>query len=311
MSPRKPRTYVFVEDRSALLPRLSARDGVAARSGRAATIPPRSGVGPFRPFRRRRSFIPAQWRWWIVFTLVLLFLGVTAHAAWGDPNIETSLPADGVTSIERVGSTWTIVTEDPAWEIKINGGATICGHNYGDDCTLSESFESSDQCVYLQVDWAGLYGHNSSDPYVCRPGATETLSPTPTPSIVPTTSPTPSETVTATPAPEPTCAPGDELWPSGDGTYVCGPADEPNPGDSDPTSGQLPVTGDRLALVLLLACAILDAGLWLIWVNHKREIQRYRRSSASAPVIADWSVLNPPMQSEKDVDPWAHVGPRD
>lgn len=135
---------------------------------------------------------------------VLVLVGAVGPV-FAAPNDETQLPADGVTSIERSGDTWTVTTTSPASEIKYmepGPQQIICGTNYGMPCTTVETFTASGSCVYLQLD--GIAYGNSSDPYVCRGGTPST--PTPTPSETPTSTPSPTSTQTPTsiPTPSPT-----------------------------------------------------------------------------------------------------------
>lgn len=115
-----------------------------------------------------------------VCTSVLLASGLVlggAIAATAIPNEETVLPADGVQSIEKSGSTWTITTAAPAWEIKYmepGPQQIICGTNYNSPCSTIETFTAEGNCAYLQVDWGGQGGYNSSDPYVCQDDTTPT-----------------------------------------------------------------------------------------------------------------------------------------
>lgn len=127
-------------------------------------------------------------------------------AASADPVVETQLPADGVTAIERVDATHLRLTfTGVPTEVKIMtsgwaGRAEQCGvnahANYGIPlCELVTTVEvpaSTPACVYLQVD--GIPGENSSDPYVCRTVPTST----------PTGSPDPQPTESAGPSPVPT-----------------------------------------------------------------------------------------------------------
>jgi hypothetical protein len=144
--------------------------------------------------------------WSLIVALVALVIALSAAAssASADPNVETVLPAHGVTSIERVGDTWTVATIAAPSEIKTmtpNIGP-VCGVNYADSlglCSTTTTFTASTGCVYIQVD--GIPGEDSSDPYVCR--TTPTTSPNPEETPWPSTTPTP----TPVSAPEPTSKP--------------------------------------------------------------------------------------------------------
>lgn len=145
---------------------------------------------------------------WTIFALLLALIFVLAGAASSaaaDPNVETILPADGVTSIERVGDEWTVTMIAPPSEVKImtpNLGP-VCGTNYADTlglcATTTATFTASAPCVYVQVD--GIPGENSSDPYVCR--TTPTTTPDPEETSWPTAPPEPESTSTPQPTSNP------------------------------------------------------------------------------------------------------------
>lgn len=127
---------------------------------------------------------------------------VAMSAAQADPNVETVLPADGVTSIERVGDVWTVTMEAAPSEVKVMTPdlGPQCGTNYVDRlglCQSTRTFTASGPCVYIQVD--GIPGHVSSDPFVCRTTPTAT---TPGETTWPTT-PTESSPASTSPATTP------------------------------------------------------------------------------------------------------------
>ncbi len=143
--------------------------------------------------------------------VALIAIRVPPPPAPADPNVETSLPADGVLSISRSGDDFTIVTSGDAFEIKyMTSGSTraqpeVCGvnakNNYGLPlCTTTfvVTITHAPVCTYWQID--GIPGENHSDPYVCRPPFPPTSSPT----VTPTVTPAPTETPTWTPTPETT-----------------------------------------------------------------------------------------------------------
>lgn len=161
-------------------------------------------------------------RWWGALIMAAV-VSVAVLVAWSpsaaDPNTETTLPADGVLSIEREDTTWTVTTDGVPSELKVMSpfNRVVCGvnsANLNSDspdwrplCTTVTTFTAPAGCVYIQVD--GLPGYNSSDPYVCRPTVTPTESPSSTPSAsepptTPTSTPTGEPTSTSTPSEPPT-----------------------------------------------------------------------------------------------------------
>ena len=162
----------------------------------------------------------------------LAFAAVSAHA---EPNEQTQLPAGGVASIERTDDAWTVTTTGPASEIKYMGPGPqqiICGTNYGDPCTTTETFTAAGDCVYLQLD--GIPGENSPDPYICRGGTPSTPISTPEPATTPVSSPEP--TVTPTTKPETTTpathVPSPSPTPTGSPTSTPEPSSNPLPSQS-------------------------------------------------------------------------------
>ena len=208
--------------------------------------------------------------------------------ASADPVVETQLPADGVTAIERVDSTHLRLTfAGVPTEVKImtsgwSGRAEQCGvnahANYGipfcDLVTTVEVPASTPSCVYLQVD--GIPGENSSDPFVCR------TVPTPTPT--PTASPDPQPTETASPSPVPTSSSPAECT---DLTGTCQP-------DSAPVIGEaLADTGsDAFHWALAAIALFLFAILALQWPAFHRLVQWHRaeKRAARRPVDAQTEV---------------------
>jgi hypothetical protein len=133
-----------------------------------------------------------------------------------------------------------------------------------DDCETTSTVHEDDECP--------------------TPTVTPTAEPTSTPTVTPTSEPTVEPTLpvepTATPTPcpgtgnicvpaEPTCAPGQELQPSSDTTYVCGPADRPG----------LPETGDHGLIGALIAATLLLWGTVFLLGARTTNRPRYRRTS--------------------------------
>lgn len=163
------------------------------------------------------------------------------------PNIETELPANGVTSIVKSGeNSWIMATDGIPMEVKVlcpsSEHRVVCSYSasllpsdsaeYRAPCGAVTVFGAAAACVYVQVD--GLPGYNSSDPYVCHgneptqitipasptespsPSSTPS-SPTSTPSATSTPESTPSSTPTVTasaPSPSASASPSPTLAPS-------------------------------------------------------------------------------------------------
>jgi len=183
----------------------------------------------------RRPLAPAMF---LGAALVLGAVGASAVAvsASAAPNRETVLPADGVTSIERAGDVWTVTTVAAPSEVKVMDpfNSPLCGINYPQlgACTTTTTFTAAADCVYLQVD--GIPGHNSSDPYVCRPTNGETSSPTSSSSSYPTSTPesSPGTSSPGTPSSQPTDA-------TATPTSLTPPSAEPSP-EPTPTKTAVP-----------------------------------------------------------------------
>lgn len=147
----------------------------------------------------------ASWAIFAVLLALIFAIASAASSAAADPNVETILPADGVTSIERVGDVWTVTMVAAPSEVKVMTPdiGPVCGTNYADTLGLCASttatFTASGACVYVQVD--GIPGEVSSDPYVCR--TTPTATPIPEETSWPTAPPEPESTSTPQPTPNP------------------------------------------------------------------------------------------------------------
>lgn len=225
----------------------------------------------------------------------LILIGASAATiAHADPNVETQLPADGVTSIERVGNIWTVTTEAVPSEVKVMSpfNSPICGVNYVDKlglCTTQTSFTADANCVYVQVD--GIPGHVHSDPYVCRTGpstppttappTTEPPATEPPTTAPPTTTTPPTEEPPSTQPPVPTTTPTTEPPSSTPSPTpsVTTPATAPSfrvldsssatPTDQLAATGAHPTLIFGAALLLLIAGVVLFLG-WLGWVKRPR-----------------------------------------
>lgn len=203
-------------------------------------------------------------------------------SASAEPVVETQLPADGVTAIERVDATHLRLTFTgvptevkiitSGWSVRAEQCGVNAHANYGIPlCELVTTVEvpaSTPACVYLQVD--GIPGENSSDPFVCR-----TVPPSP-----PTASPDPEPTESASPSPVPTST---------------APA-ECNGLPADCQLPTVPVIGDALAdtgsdavyWTLGAIALILLAFLALQWPAFRRYVQWHRDvKRATSAVIAD------------------------
>lgn len=152
-----------------------------------------------------RSF----WKSLLALPLALLLVSISASIAYA-----VFSPGDGVTSLTRSGSVWTItIASADASEVKMitptqqiacseHEGQSKNGHPLCD--RTSYDFVSDSECVMIQVDWTDNI-HNSSDPTVCIPQETSW----------PTSSPSPSSTPpnpTSTPS-EPSHTPSPSLPP--------------------------------------------------------------------------------------------------
>jgi len=213
-----------------------------------------------------RRALPAMWRaaGITIAATVLLAVFYAATPAHADPNVESTLPADGVVSVTRSGDTWTITTVSPASEIKVisNPQQIVCGTNYGNPCEVSESFTWTADCVFLQVD--GIAGNNSSDPYICHP-AVVTTPPTSPPPVEPTATPSPTATPTATP--EPTTSPS------------VAPTSTPAEPDNNCATecDELAATGVDPLRALVVAALLALTAVVLMGVRTMRYTPQYRR----------------------------------
>lgn len=189
----------------------------------------------------------------ILVTIVIAIICALAKPApaAASPKEDTALPAQGVLSIERMGSTWTVNFDSAPWELKVMEPRiepAICGTNYGRPCGLVETFILDSDCVYVQVDWPVGSPHQSTDPKVCRPGVTlpsESPSPTPTgASPSPSPSSPPSETPSA-PSPTPTStSPSESPSPSNPApTPTSSPTTTPPVSTASPTPSPMPTAG--------------------------------------------------------------------
>lgn len=190
--------------------------------------------------------------------------------AEGTPNVETVLPADGVLSIERSGNEWTVMTESAPGEVKVmeTDLGPVCGINYADTlglCTTTTTFTLDAPCVYVQVD--GIVGHNSSDPFACRPGGTPSTS-TPSPSETPTSTPTPTSSETPLPSSSPTPLPSASTPPPAAGTDTPSATSPLSKGQRTTSApAQLAATGMPKwlgLLVLILVPSLVALGVWMI-----------------------------------------------